>query len=134
MVYSVIIFAWRKPGTSPAQFKQHYENSHVPLVKSLAGPLFPKTHTRHYIQRNPTNDAADSSNKAHPATVLVGEQDDFSYDAYAELVFQDVPAFQQFFGCITGEENAKKIAADEEQFLDRAKMRAVAVDETTVTT
>lgn len=37
MTYSVLIFAYRKPGTTPEQFRAHYEGSHVPLVKEIAG-------------------------------------------------------------------------------------------------
>lgn len=115
--YTVLIFAYRKPGISPAEFKSHYESSHVPLVESIAGSLFPKSHTRHYIQRA---DGAD-----HPATVLVGSQADFGYDAIAELIFDNEAAFQAFFARVTEPKAAEKIAQDEDKFLDRARMKVV---------
>lgn len=115
--YTVLIFAYRKPGLSPAEFKSHYESSHVPLVESIAGSLFPKTHTRRYIQRA---DGAD-----HAATVLVGSQADFRYDAIAELIFDNEAAFQAFFARVSEPKAAEKIAQDEDKFLDRARMKVV---------
>jgi uncharacterized protein (TIGR02118 family) len=125
MPYTVLIFAYRKPGLSPAEFKSHYESSHVPLVQSLTGSLFPKSHTRRYIQR------ADSAN--HPATVLVGTQADFEYDAIAELIFDDEGAFQAFFACVSEAKAAEKIAQDEDKFLDRTKMKVVIEGDSIVT-
>lgn len=53
--------------------------------------------------------------------MLLGSQIDFDYDAFAELTFADVAAFQTFFGITQQPENAARIAADEDQFLDRSK-------------
>jgi hypothetical protein len=130
MTYSILIFASRKEGTHPAEFKNHYETSHVPLIKSLAGPLFPISHTRTYLHRS--KDEADNE-PAYPATVLVGSQADFQYDAFAELKFKDEAAFGAFYGCVTSSENAAKIAADEELFLNRGKMSVVVVGDCTST-
>jgi len=132
-MYTIVIFAWRKAGITPAAFKKHYETSHVPLLKSLAGDLFPKSHSRSYIARTPSGDAEDPSNAAHPATALAGGPEAFDYDAYAELAFEDDAAFKQFFGCVTQPENAKKIADDESHFLDRSKMTIAVIDEKNVT-
>ena len=132
MTYRVLILAYRKPGTTPTQFKQHYENTHIPLVKSIAGLSFPLTHARHYLQctESPTSDPEAASN---PATVLVGTQEDFAYDSYAELTWEDVETFQKFFAAVSEPEVAKRIAEDEERFLDRGKMRIVRLGECTVT-
>jgi uncharacterized protein (TIGR02118 family) len=125
MTYSILIFAFRKPGTTPAEFKAHYEGSHVPLVKSIAGPLFPISHIRTYLHRTDSDE--------YPASVLVGGQADFQYDAFAELTFKDEAAFGAFFGTVSSPENAAKIAADEELFLDRSKMTVVLVGDRTST-
>ncbi|EMR69549.1 putative inositol-3-phosphate synthase protein [Eutypa lata UCREL1] len=113
MAYSVIIFAYRKPGTTPEQLKAHYENSHVPPGQAESS-----------TERNATT----------PASVLIGSQADFDYDAFAELVFKDETAFQTFMGVMQKPENAAEVAADEEQFLDRSKMTVVLVGDTTTTT
>lgn len=133
MVYSVLIFAFRKPGTTPAEFKAHYEGSHVPLVKSLAGPHFPISHTRTYLHRTEDGNATGNDNAKYPASVLIGPQSEFEYDAFAELKFADQAAFGAFFGLMQTPEVAEKIAADEEKFLDRPKMTAVVVGEVNVT-
>ena len=134
MPYTVIIFAYRKPGVSPAAFKSHYEFSHIPLVHSITGSLFPKSHTRRYIQRAEADDAEeDAHNNDYPATVLVGSQADFEYDAFAEVVFDDQAAFQAFFARVSEAGPAERIAKDEDMFLDRAKTKAVVVDDCNVT-
>ncbi|KAI0553954.1 EthD domain-containing protein [Xylaria curta] len=134
MPYSVLIFAYRKPGTTPEQFKAHYEGSHVPLVRELARASFPLSHARRYLHRS--ENQADSNtvrNLSTPATVLIGTQDDFDYDAIAELTFEDAAAFQTFFGRMQQPEIAAKIAADEEKFLDRTRMPVVVLGDTTET-
>jgi hypothetical protein len=60
-------------------------------------------------------------NANSPASVLMGTQADFEYDALAELTFPDVGAFQKFFSIAQQPENAARITADEEKFLDRSK-------------
>ncbi|KAI2622480.1 EthD domain-containing protein [Hypoxylon sp. NC1633] len=123
MTYSILVFAYRKPGTTPEQFKAHYEGSHVPLLRELAGLHFPLSHTRRYIHRS-----------AGQASVLIGNQEDFDYDAFAELTFEDATAFQTFFGVVQQPDIAAKIAADEEHFLDHSRMLVVVLGETHVTT
>lgn len=134
MTYSILIFAFRKQGTTPEEFRAHYENSHVPLVKDIGGDHFPLSHTRHYIDRAPGKADGTERNAHYPASVLVGTQADFDYDSIAELTFADVTAFQTFFALCQQPDNAARLQADEEQFLDRAKMTVVAVGETLVTT
>lgn len=41
MTYSILIFAYRKPGTTPEQFRAHYEGKHVPLIKEISGEYVP---------------------------------------------------------------------------------------------
>lgn len=57
----------------------------------------------------------------------MGTQADFEYDAFAELTFPDVGAFQTFFGIAQRPENAARIAADEEKFLDRSKSKCLLI-------
>ncbi len=131
---SVLIFAYRELGTTPEQFKAHYEGSHVPLVRELAGASFPLSHTRRYLHR--TQNQADSNtarNPSTPATVLIGTQDDFDYDAIAELTFEDAAAFQTFFSLMQQPENAAEIAADEDKLLDRTRMPIVVLGDITET-
>lgn len=134
MTYSILIFAYRKPGTTPEQFRTHYEDSHVPLVKEIAGEHFPLSHTRRYLHRTQGKAEGTERNAEYPATVLVGAQAEFDYDAFAELTFSDAAAFQAFFGVVQQPENQARIKEDEAKFLDGARMTVVVVGEMTVTT
>jgi hypothetical protein len=134
MPYTILLVAYRKPGVSPAEFESHYESSHVPILQSIAGSVFPNSHTRRYIHRVQGIADGGADNTDHPATVLIGEQADFEYDAIAELVFDDEAAFHAFSARISESEAAERIARDEDLFLDRAKVKVVVVGDCNVTT
>ncbi|PYI09517.1 hypothetical protein BO78DRAFT_394955 [Aspergillus sclerotiicarbonarius CBS 121057] len=136
MSVRVFIYGYRKPGLSLATFRERYE-AHVELVKRLSTDDFPLSHKRSYIARTTLDaPAADgtSRNATTPATVLVGQQTDFDFDAYAELTFADQPAFQAFMAKVTAPEAAAQIAADEERFLDRSKLSIAMVGDVLETT
>lgn len=113
----------------------------MPLLQSIAGPHFPKMHTQRYIQRSEGNASpspplteSDLENANHSATVLVGTQADFEYDAIGKLIFDNEAAFQAFFALISQGDAAESISKDEEMFLDRPRLRVVVVDDCVVTT
>lgn len=81
------------------------------------------SHTRRYIHRTEGKTEDTERNANFPATVLMGSQTDFDYDAFAELSFADANAFQAFFALYQHQDNAERIAADEEQFLDRSRSK-----------
>ncbi|KAI5925221.1 EthD domain-containing protein [Camillea tinctor] len=129
MTHSIIIFAYRKPG------------AHVPLLHELASEHFPLSHTRRYIDRSqgavaPGAGVVDGieRNPTTPATVIIGSQADFDYDAVAELTFENSAAFQAFFGIMQQPDNAAKMAAGEKKFLDRSRMPVVVLGDTKTTT
>ncbi|KAF7596538.1 hypothetical protein BBP40_001412 [Aspergillus hancockii] len=130
MVFKALMFISRKSGITPTEFRTHYETVHVPLIKGLAGPDFPLSHRRLYLARPPAAD----DDRAFPAAVLLGSQEDFSYDAIVELTFKDEAAFQLFYA--RRQEPGKKelVDADEEKFLDATKFKAVVLGEVTETT
>jgi len=125
MTFTVLIYAWRKPGTTPAQFKEHYEGSHMTLVKSVAGKLFPLSHVRRYTALKEDGSGPN---------VMMGNPTSMDYDSVAELTFESVEAFQKFFGTVSQPETAAKLAADEELFLDRPRMKVCVVSEINTTT
>ncbi|KAF1972134.1 hypothetical protein BU23DRAFT_166488, partial [Bimuria novae-zelandiae CBS 107.79] len=71
MTFSLLLFITRKPTLTPAEFKAHWDNTHVELLKSIAGDKFPLTHTRRYIART-------EDNGTWNAAVIAGTQDDFT--------------------------------------------------------
>ncbi|KAJ5176256.1 uncharacterized protein N7482_002133 [Penicillium canariense] len=127
MSVKVFIYAYRKHGLSLEDFKTHYE-AHVDLVKRISGDDFPISHKRSYVLRNPVEVAAEGTSERNaltPATVIVGQQSDFEFDAYAELTFADQAAFQAFGAKVYAPDAAAQIAADEEKFLDKSKLGIV---------
>ncbi|KAF4958079.1 hypothetical protein FSARC_11115 [Fusarium sarcochroum] len=126
MTFTVLLFAHRKRGLAPAQFKDHLENTHIPLLEKTFGPLFPISHTRRYVDR--------SNEDPYDATVLVGTQEHFDYDVVSELVFSDKAVFEAFFTKYKDPEVAPLIQEDEAKFLDASKMSAVVLGETCTTT
>ncbi|KAL9612620.1 MAG: hypothetical protein Q9167_002790 [Letrouitia subvulpina] len=115
MPYTILLFLYRKPGLSFAEFKNHYENSHMPLLQSIGGSYFPKSHTRHYLPR-PDGGSAD---------IMKGAKEDLDYDAMAELVFEGEKEWKAFLALLTQKENKERVEKDEEAFQDRDKLRAV---------
>ncbi|KAF2193116.1 hypothetical protein K469DRAFT_745488 [Zopfia rhizophila CBS 207.26] len=136
MVYSIILFCSRKPGISPAEFKDHWENKHVPLLKSVTGPHFPLAHTRRYISRSEGGAgtlvglSAGDDRTANPPAVLVGNPEEIDWDGFAELTFKDELHFRKFFAIVNEPDAAARIREDEEMFSDSNKLKVIVVGDT----
>lgn len=97
-------------------------------MKELGGKNFPLRHTRRYLQRTKTKDA--STTVQYPATVMAGSQEDFTYDAVAEMVFDGEASFQTFSGILSRPDIAPLVAADCNVFMDAARTKMVVIGET----
>ncbi|TVY83754.1 hypothetical protein LSUE1_G001145 [Lachnellula suecica] len=121
---------------SPSEFRNYYENTHMPLLLSLTGSFFPTSHTRHYLPRTLQDpSSSDATNTNHIVTAYAGKVEDFEYDVYAELVFESAEKFEAFarkLGEIEAAEDGV-FYADELAFLDLSKSKSVAIDEPVVT-
>ena len=134
MTYTIVAFLWRKPGTTPSEFKNHYENTHIPLLLSLMGPLFPLTHSRFYLRRHPEEGSSSATAVTnYQPTVYVGTHSDFDYDLYCTLEFEDEKGFDAFHQRMQDPEVAPKIAEDEEKFIDSQKLTVAAIHEPVIT-
>ncbi|KAI8962038.1 EthD domain-containing protein [Daldinia sp. FL1419] len=133
MTFTILFFATRKPGVSPEEFKENFENVQMPLLREVSGEHFPLSHTRRYIRRTEGEGKGTTRNASTPAQVLVGSQADFDYDVVSQLVFQDAAAFQAFMAFAHTPEKAARVVANEELFMDRAQTRAVVLGATEVT-
>ena len=118
-----------------ALFIKHYEKSHLSVLHAVAGPFFPVSHTRRYINRldGPARIALPANADA-PATMFQGKQEDVDYDYIANLDFEDEAHFQRFIGEVTKLENAKKVAADEAEFLESSRLIGMLQQEVKVST
>src|ERR1700761_166670 len=121
MPYTMMALATRRPGMTPTAFKTYYEETHIPLIKSITGDLFPITHTRHYLQLNEDN----------TPMLLIGDKAAVGYDAIAELTFTDKAAFDAYMAVIIG---SKEIMVDADEFLDQSKNILFIIDEAKVAT
>ncbi|KAF7914595.1 uncharacterized protein EAF01_001001 [Botrytis porri] len=91
-------FQTRKPGLSPAEFNTYYETIYLPLLVSLQGSSFLKSHTRSYVIRTACDASSfDTSNSNYRASVYYGtDHQDIDYDIYSEMIFEDEKAFKAF--------------------------------------
>ncbi|KAF2731795.1 hypothetical protein EJ04DRAFT_514357 [Polyplosphaeria fusca] len=131
MTYTLLLFVTRKPTISSDQFREHFESTHIPLLQSITGPLFP-VHKRHYIARAERKGFGTTANPDNPPLVLRGVPQDFDHDVVAELTWESEKLFHDFYKTIYESKAAAQLATDEESFLERGKMKAVVVGDTLV--
>ncbi len=86
----------------------------MPLLKSLAGPLFPLSHRRHYLSREPS--APD-----YPLRILVGDPGTINFDAFTMVTFENEAALYAFLPTMSRPE----VLEDEDRFTVKEKMRTV---------
>ncbi|KAK7991612.1 hypothetical protein PG996_013374 [Apiospora saccharicola] len=115
--YQLLMIGRRRQDLTPAQFRDHYENVHIPLMRNLTGDTFPLSHERHYIRRDDTG-----NNGTFPAAVLVGTSPGaIDYDAVAVLTYRDKAHFDANWAFFEDPETRKIIAADEAKFSEWTK-------------
>jgi hypothetical protein len=113
--FQLLMFGRRRQDLTPEQYRDHYENIHIPLMRNLTGETFPLTHTRHYIKRDGPPDFL--------AALMVpgGNQSDFDFDAVAILTYADKAHFDANWAFFEDEESRKVIAEDEAKFSEWVK-------------
>lgn len=136
MTCTLVGYGCRKPTMSPAEFRDYYENTHMPLLLSLTGSAFPTTHTRHYLIRTAKDlNSSDTTNANYTTTTFGEKPEDFEWDVYAELVFENREKLETFLIKLAEVTAAADgiFHADELAFLDLDKRKAVLVDDPVVT-
>ena len=113
MPITVFLITYRNAGLSPSQFKSRYEGIHIPLFRRILGLHFSYriSHTRKHLQRSNEGD--------HPATVLIGSQQDFAYDAITEFSFEDEAHLQRCFARSNEPDAIAEREEDEEKLLQK---------------
>ncbi len=106
----------RKAGMTLEQFKDQYENGHVPLIRELVP--HPLDYRRNYriedAKFDPFGQGAD------------GEPD---YDCITEVWYASREALEEMLAFVSRPEIASVIVADEEQFMDRSATRLMLFEE-----
>lgn len=104
--YGLLIFMKRKAGLSLAEFRAYYEDCHVPLCMGyMKGPI---RYTRRY--RDPIEGEAEPD-----------------FDVVTELVYPDAAMRDGVLAAMAAGAMPDDVQADEANFLDRSKTRAIAV-------
>ncbi|KAI0186132.1 EthD domain-containing protein [Xylaria flabelliformis] len=131
MTFFIMLVLTRKSGLTPDQFRDYYIGSHLPMLRQLIGSHFPVRHIQRYIQRTDGPRKHDNTfrNRTTPATVLLGNQSDFDYDAIVTLEFADEAAYQAHYDFVRQRDIKTRITEDEKRFLDRLQTRTVVLGE-----
>ncbi|OSS45709.1 hypothetical protein B5807_09622 [Epicoccum nigrum] len=100
--FNVLVFGTMAPHLTLTQYKHHYDNVHVPLVRNLTGANFPPLHTRYYVGGNPA---------------FVNASAKVDWDSMAIMSFRDQAQAVGFMGVLGREEVAEVVRRDEEEFM-----------------
>ncbi|KAJ4993088.1 hypothetical protein SVAN01_01440 [Stagonosporopsis vannaccii] len=130
MAYTILLFVTRRPGLSPEEFKDHYENVHIPLAQRLCAGTWPSKFTRQYLARITRKGFGGPNNPDRPPLLLRGDAHVIDYDVVSEMTFDSERTFQAFYKRVYEKDVAAKLAADETKFLELGKTRIVVVGET----
>ncbi|KAF5010405.1 hypothetical protein FDECE_3457 [Fusarium decemcellulare] len=103
MVYREIICLNRAPHLSPIEFRNYYENKHVPLVLSLGDPAYkPISYTRHYVV---------TSDQSSPP----------SFDVITELGFTNKETYDLWNASVSLKGGPNVMLDDVKKFVDLSK-------------
>jgi hypothetical protein len=100
----------RKPGISQAEFRQHYETSHIPLCSEVFDGLIVRF-SRYFVK------------SAIPFPGQWSERENScdapAYDALSFYTFRDAAAFTEYERRMADTGTSKRLREDEDKFLDR---------------
>ncbi len=105
-IYKMLIFARRRAGMSRIEFRDYYENKHVPLVMKYAAGM--KHYVRRYIEPTPGIPDPD-------------------YDVVTETWFADKATLDAVLGVMARDAMPADVIADEMNLFDRSSFRFYAV-------
>ena len=111
-----IVLLKRKADLSSAQFIDHYENRHVPLVREVL-PTIGK-YVRNYLDTESVS-----------AGRQEGDGPSLYFDVITELWFDDQPAYDSFIEALYDPEVSRRLQEDEDRFLDRSIVQTYSVQE-----
>ncbi|MES2272299.1 MAG: EthD domain-containing protein [Pseudomonadota bacterium] len=116
----IIYFLKRKEGTTPEQFRAHYEASHSLLAKRYIGHLL-----QDYVRNYPTFALLNPSNIPEGTTP---EPYDIGYDAITEMYVADQAAIDEMGRIFNDPKINPILVEDELKFLDRDKTVMIMVE------
>lgn len=111
--YKILLPMKRRAGMSVEDFRDYYENHHVPLALKYSSGV--KRYMRRYLDSHP-----------HPET---GPAAELPYDVLTELWFDDEKIFKGTLAYLTSNLMPADIVEDEKTLFDRSSFRIVTVVE-----
>lgn len=113
----MIVLFRRKPGLTPEQFRDYYENQHAPLALKL----FPymQRYRRNYIRH-------DLAHKRATGEPLNSAAD---FDAIVEITFASKKDYDRMMHDMAKPEIREQVVEDEKRFLERSATVVFLVDE-----
>ncbi|WP_176599213.1 EthD domain-containing protein [Sphingobium aromaticivastans] len=119
----LMMFMKRKEGISFEDFRQHYENVHIPMVAKWVGPFM--TDFKRYYPQNAINLYV-----GRPDADEAPENDGgVDYDAVSIYTIRDEAALEGIMRVSSDPAFTRAVTDDEANFADRARSRQVLVDE-----
>ncbi|KAF1949853.1 hypothetical protein CC80DRAFT_554929 [Byssothecium circinans] len=110
MVFRVYMLAVKAPGITLEQFKDHWDNQHLNLLKEIAGDAYPLVHEHRYPEKFAGTDA-------------------YLFDGIGYLEFASREDFLKLAAIAEAPENKARLDADEQTFLDKSKIQMYVVDD-----
>lgn len=106
-VYKILLFLKRRPGMSVEDFRNYYENHHVPLSLKYASGMM--RYVRRYLEPHPRPETGDGS--------------DVGYDVITELWFDDEKVFRATLKYLSTAVMPEDVIEDEKRLFDRTSIR-----------
>ncbi|KAJ4288100.1 hypothetical protein N0V90_012117 [Kalmusia sp. IMI 367209] len=104
MVFRVYMLAVKAPGITLEEFKSHWDNDHLNLLKEIAGDAYPSVHEHRYPEK-------------------FAGTDEYHFDGIGYLEFESREAFLRLASIAESPENKARLDADEKTFLDKTKIQ-----------
>lgn len=117
MSIKVLVMVKRKPGLTPEEFREGYEQSHSRIAVNLFGHLW-TSYRRDYLIGGRRFEEGEGG--------WTGGPDDFHYDAISEYILPDGEAMAEF--ARIGEENIGLLKEDEALWFDQPNCWMVSCD------
>ena len=106
-MHRILIFMKRKPGLTPAEFREHYEERHVPVCMPYMQGA--RRYRRHYLEPLATDE-------------------ELPFDVMTELWFDDRKTCEIVAETMARNGMPADVIEDEERFLDRSQTRTTISD------
>lgn len=108
---TALLYCYKLASINLNEFRTYIEDTHVPLVRSLLRDAHPTTHTRYYVNKE--------------SGFMLGSPTPDEADLIAVITYDSQEHLQESMNRRTADGTRQVIEADEDNFMDRSKVRVV---------